>query len=65
MASAGSSSNAKYAPYETNKPFPYCDDDSKYEKLAKIGQGTFGYVILFFFLLWPQLYRLNFNYRDL
>lgn len=23
--------------------FPFCDDASKYEKVAKIGQGTFGY----------------------
>lgn len=23
--------------------FPYCDESSKYEKVAKIGQGTFGY----------------------
>ncbi len=22
--------------------FPFCDDASKYEKVAKIGQGTFG-----------------------
>lgn len=24
--------------------FPHCDESSKYEKVAKIGQGTFGYV---------------------
>jgi len=22
--------------------FPYCDEATKYEKVAKIGQGTFG-----------------------
>lgn len=22
--------------------FPFCDESSKYEKVAKIGQGTFG-----------------------
>lgn len=22
--------------------FPYCDEATKYEKIAKIGQGTFG-----------------------
>lgn len=22
--------------------FPYCEESSKYEKVAKIGQGTFG-----------------------
>lgn len=27
--------------------FPYCDEATKYEKVAKIGQGTFGYVHLF------------------
>lgn len=27
--------------------FPHCDESSKYEKVAKIGQGTFGYVSFF------------------
>lgn len=27
--------------------FPYCDDVGKYEKLDKIGQGTFGWVLYF------------------
>lgn len=25
--------------------FIYCDESSKYEKVAKIGQGTFGYIL--------------------
>lgn len=25
--------------------FPHCDESSKYEKVAKIGQGTFGSVL--------------------
>lgn len=25
--------------------FPFCDEVGKYEKLTKIGQGTFGYVL--------------------
>lgn len=28
--------------YIENYDFKYCDESSKYEKVAKIGQGTFG-----------------------
>lgn len=29
--------------YIENCMFPFCDESGKYEKVAKIGQGTFGY----------------------
>lgn len=28
--------------YIEDYDFPHCDDATKYEKVAKIGQGTFG-----------------------
>lgn len=30
--------------YVENFSFPYCAEADKYEKVAKIGQGTFGFV---------------------
>lgn len=26
--------------------FPFCDESNKYEKVSKIGQGTFGFVAM-------------------
>lgn len=31
--------------YYDGVEFPFCDEFSKYEKMAKIGQGTFGWVV--------------------
>jgi len=28
--------------------FSFCEDATKFEKLAKIGQGTFGYLIIIY-----------------
>lgn len=42
--------------------FPYCPDANKYEKLAKIGQGTFGYGIQQYIdLIIRQLVELSFS----
>lgn len=31
--------------YYDGVEFPFCNEVSKYERIAKIGQGTFGYVL--------------------
>lgn len=46
-SSVGSSSSRTMSLMEKQKyiedyDFPYCDESNKYEKVAKIGQGTFG-----------------------
>lgn len=33
--------------YYDGVEFPFCDEFSKYEKMAKIGQGTFGWVFVY------------------
>lgn len=35
-------SMAEKEKYVLNFQFPFCDEASKYEQIAKIGQGTFG-----------------------
>lgn len=39
--------------------FPYCDESSKYEKVAKIGQGTFGYARILRLTLFCSRYFLH------
>lgn len=40
--------------------YPFCEEVSKYEKLAKIGQGTFGYKAYFFKQI--QLFKTTFYF---
>lgn len=44
MQTAEESSAMSKLPHHDELEFPFCDDVVKYEKLAKIGQGTFGFV---------------------
>ena len=39
---ASGSTHRRENSYDDNFNYPYCHDISKYEKLCKIGQGTFG-----------------------
>lgn len=47
MTSGAFSSTREKDKYVEDFNFPFCDDASKYERVTKIGQGTFGYVNLF------------------
>ena len=42
--SRGQSSSGETQTYIENFDFPFCDEVSKYERISKIGQGTFGEV---------------------
>lgn len=50
--------------------FPFCEAATKFEKLAKIGQGTFGYLIFYTNIKFiingrisnPHLYKYTFKY---
>lgn len=44
MPSGAFSSTREKDKYVEDFNFPFCDDASKYERVTKIGQGTFGYV---------------------
>lgn len=41
--------------------FPYCDESTKYEKVYKIGQGTFGYVIYKYSTIYVYEAYVDFN----
>ncbi|KAK8786187.1 hypothetical protein V5799_007448 [Amblyomma americanum] len=45
MSSSTSNQQQQIANKLEDFEFPFCDDVAKYEKIAKIGQGTFGVVI--------------------
>lgn len=58
MPSGAFSSTREKDKYVEDFNFPFCDDASKYERVTKIGQGTFGYVkfISRFILQCPQAF---------